>query len=117
MGALLAYGLFYYESVRNYFKKLPRKSIVLPYIKKKWRKKKMVPNIDNLGLITGFKQSWKALNPRLDNLSEIYSLDDIQRASREMHPHMSEVERDMLFQIASLSLTLKDDEIVGANRL
>jgi hypothetical protein len=92
-------------------------SIVLPYIKKKWRKKKMVPNIDNLGLITGFKQSWKALNPRLDNLSEIYSLDDIQRASREMHPHMSEVERDMLFQIASLSLTLKDDEIVGANRL
>jgi peptidoglycan/LPS O-acetylase OafA/YrhL len=32
MGALLAYGLFYYEGVRNYFKKLPRKSIVLPYI-------------------------------------------------------------------------------------
>ena len=92
-------------------------SIVLPYIKKKWRKKKTIPNIDNLGLITGFKQSWEALNPRLDNLSEIYSLDDIQRASREMHPNMSEVERDMLFQIASLSLTLKDDEIVGANRL
>jgi hypothetical protein len=92
-------------------------SIVLPYIKKKWRKKKMVPNIDNLGLITGFKQSWKVFDSGLDNLSEIYSLDDIRRASGEMHPHMSEVERDMLFQIASLSLTLKDDEIVGANRL
>jgi len=32
MGALLAYGLFYSQPLRDYFKKLPRKSIVLPYI-------------------------------------------------------------------------------------
>ena len=32
MGALLAYGLFYSDRVREYFRKLPRKSIVLPYI-------------------------------------------------------------------------------------
>lgn len=32
MGALLAFGLYYYQSVRDYFYKLPRKSIVLPYI-------------------------------------------------------------------------------------
>jgi peptidoglycan/LPS O-acetylase OafA/YrhL len=32
MGALLAYGLFYSERVRQYFRTLPRKSIVLPYI-------------------------------------------------------------------------------------
>ncbi|MFM2285008.1 MAG: hypothetical protein RLZZ543_505 [Bacteroidota bacterium] len=32
MGALLAYGLFYSERLRTYFQKLPRKSIVLPYI-------------------------------------------------------------------------------------
>jgi peptidoglycan/LPS O-acetylase OafA/YrhL len=32
MGALLAYGLFYSDRVRNYFKNLPQKSIVLPYM-------------------------------------------------------------------------------------
>jgi len=32
MGALLAYGLFYSQKIRDYFKTLPRKSIVLPYI-------------------------------------------------------------------------------------
>jgi peptidoglycan/LPS O-acetylase OafA/YrhL len=32
MGALLAYGLFYSEKLRQYFRTLPRKSIVLPYI-------------------------------------------------------------------------------------
>jgi peptidoglycan/LPS O-acetylase OafA/YrhL len=32
MGALLAYGLFYSERLRLYFKNLPTKSIVLPYL-------------------------------------------------------------------------------------
>jgi peptidoglycan/LPS O-acetylase OafA/YrhL len=32
MGALLAYGLFYSERLRMYFKNLPTKSIVLPYL-------------------------------------------------------------------------------------
>lgn len=32
MGALLAFGLYYYQGVRDYFANLPRKSIVLPYI-------------------------------------------------------------------------------------
>lgn len=32
MGALLAFGLYYYQGVRDYFTNLPRKSIVLPYI-------------------------------------------------------------------------------------
>lgn len=92
-------------------------SIVIPYLRKKWRKKKTVPNTDNLGLITGFQKSWKTINSNLDKLSDIYTTVDVQEACRAMHSHMSEVERDMLFQIASLSLTLRDDEIGGANRL
>ena len=92
-------------------------SIILPYVRKKWRKKKGVPYLDNLGLITGYKQSWTAIQSSLENVREYYAVDDVIDAYRDMHPYMSEVERDMLFQIASLSLTLKDDEIGGANRL
>lgn len=92
-------------------------SIILPYVRRKWRKKKGVPYIDNLGLITGYKQSWTAIQSGLDKVREYYAVDDVIDAYKDMHPYMSEVERDMLFQIASLSLTLKDDEIGSANRL
>ena len=92
-------------------------SIILPYVRKKWRKKKGAPFIDNLGLITGYKHSWTAIQSGLENVREYYSVESVIEAYKEMHPYMSEVERDMLFQIASFSLTLKDDEIVGPDRL
>jgi hypothetical protein len=85
-------------------------TIVLPYLKKKWRKKKQVPNIDNLGLITGFQQSWIAIDETLEKVNNLYNVDEIRSAVANMHPFMQETERDTLFQIASLSLTLRDDE-------
>jgi hypothetical protein len=85
-------------------------TIVLPYLKKKWRKKKQVPNIDNLGLITGFQQSWMAIDETLEKVNNLYNVNEIRSAVANMHPFMQETERDTLFQIASLSLTLRDDE-------
>jgi hypothetical protein len=92
-------------------------SIVLPYVKKKIRKKTKSPNRDNLGLITGYKQSIGIIIESLESVSDIYSLVKVHESLNAMNSLMSEEERDMLFQIASLSLTLRDDEIDGPDRL
>jgi hypothetical protein len=92
-------------------------SIILPYIKKKWKKKRSVPYIDNLGLITGYQRADKELQRSLVTMEDWYDLARVQEAIEKVNPYMSEVERDMLFQIASFSLTLRDDETCGANRL
>ncbi len=92
-------------------------TIVLPYLKKKWNRKKSVPNIDNLGLITGFQRSWSAIDITLDNVADLYLLDDLRINVKDMNAEMLEIERDMIFQIASLSLTLKGDEADCINEL
>ena len=84
-------------------------SIVLPYFIKKIRKRKGKINLDNLALITGFKQSWDVIDQCLNVISPYYSLEEVRKAVQDMHPVMSEVERDMLFQIASLCITLQHD--------
>jgi asparagine synthase (glutamine-hydrolysing) len=90
-------------------------SIVFPYIRKKWNKKIRIPNTDNLALITGFLQGVKGIKEVLPNVEAYYSLDRVNHAIEKMNPLMAEVERDMIFQIASLSLTLKDEEASSAN--
>ncbi len=92
-------------------------SIIIPYLKKKWKKKKGIQNIDNLGLITGYQQAWAKENLGNRILENYYDAARIHAAFLKVNPYMLEVERDMLFQIASLSLTLKDDETCGAHRL
>lgn len=90
-------------------------SIILPYVKKKWKKKRSIPNIDNLGLITGYMRSSSVIKSDLFNLSDLYDVSLVQEAITKVNPYMSEVERDMLFQIASFSLTLRDNETCRAN--
>ncbi len=84
-------------------------SIVIPYVIKKIRKRKGQVNLDNLGLITGFRQSWDVIDQCLNVVSPYYSLEAVRESVQSMHPSMSEVERDMLFQIASLCITLQHD--------
>jgi hypothetical protein len=84
-------------------------SIVLPYVLKKIRKRKGQINLDNLALITGFRQSWDVIDQCLNEVSSYYSLELVRESVQRMHPKMSEVERDMLFQIASLCITLQHD--------
>jgi hypothetical protein len=86
-------------------------SIVLPYLRKRIKKKSAPLNIDNLYLISGFQSSWPEIQPSLLKIKQFYKIEEVTSAIKRMHPTMSEVERDMLFQIASLSLTLFDDEV------
>jgi hypothetical protein len=92
-------------------------SIVIPYLKKKWKRKRRIPNIDNLALITGYQRTWPEIAESLDWVQKFYQLDQVKEEVQKMSPTMSESTRDMLFQIASLSLTLKYDEVGGIDRL
>lgn len=74
-----------------------------------------VPNTDNLALITGFRASWKNIEPELFHVQKLYAIEKVKSKALSLSPYTSEVERDMLFQIASLSLTLRYDEIGCAN--
>jgi hypothetical protein len=86
-------------------------SIVLPYLRKRIKKKSTPVNIDNLYLISGFQASWPKIQPALLKVKQFYKIEEVASAIKKMHPTMSEVERDMLFQIGSLSLTLFDDKV------
>jgi hypothetical protein len=89
-----------------------RLQIVWPYIRKRWSRKVAVKNIDNLGLISGVHRHAEKIRSMITGVDDIYSIDKVMKEIEQMHPAMSESERDVILQLISIAATLDKNENV-----